>query len=1086
MKYVKYNSFFGQINNKNYISENVIPYNMSVAQSIGFKKLEEYILSNEKYENKPLNCFKWLQDKLNISTKKELLEILSFEQMDSVAAAIYNIENQQSFMIADETGIGKGRILASILRYGIVNKKNVIFFTEGTHLFSDFYRDLKDIGFEDKIGTPFLMHSKAKIINQDNEIVFKSLSKKNLEEVYDSKKIDTKVIMTTYSQFNREGLVKKKLELFKNYIKSDTILLFDETHNAIGDSTVRETKEEIKKIGGIPIEASATFLDDFKKMNSFFNLLNISKDDEKAIELFSDNNLSVSNQLAFNMSSNLKMLRREHSEVININYSYLTDEDNEKVKEYLNNYRNLVYSMFDCYSYISSKSEDIERKNKWVVFGDYIVRVGKAILLMAKEDFLVKRCLNYIQMDMKCVITIDSTFSSAIQSCIDYLKDNSPESVLEDKKYKEINLHTFLKAIVNNIFLEDYTKFKDDKTFQQMFNKIKTNIDNFPSLEISVIDNIKTKLKKHGVNTLEISGRTNELIKFDNEDNLYELISKKEVDKSIIINDFNNNFDNMVIIITRSGSTGTSLHSSSKFKDQRKRVMLEYEISNRAKTRLQYFGRVKRKGQVCEPEFECIVSNTLFEKRIINLEEQKLSKLRSYVGSDYTIKNNDDYYNDYCNYLVYIFLIEKGIGLYRRLGIDITNETSMYFIDSILKRSILLTDNEQEELFDYLDEGLENYNNLLNDTAVDYLNIDEYNQVTINKVELLFENCSHFTRKEFEKTNKKEWINTSFPVVCLAEIVYEKNLENVTEVELKNNLKINQSKFNKDFYKDNISNVYIDCFYDDKSKVKENLKKLKELNIYDLVKFNLNENVHFAYVENIEIPKNNLLKYSSHYIYTLVIINPKNLKNENVIFSNKLRLMGNLLLENLDFEIYKDREIDFSKFIRDEKTIIEKKEYLLMGNPLYVNSYANMYKIGESISFLKNIDNELKQFYAVKIPNKYNTKEKIHKLFEYAPLLQTSSILDRVVRDYQVLSNNNEIVIKMNNVQPNFKLNSFDIKILDTVFNNPNLITYKSKKMLKVKAYKNKYYYISITYNEFTRLLYSFNSKFTFKYKPKK
>ena len=128
----------------------------------------------------------------------------------------------------------------------------------------------------------------------------------------------------------------------------------------------------------------------------------------------------------------------------------------------------------------------------------------------------------------------------------------------------------------------------------------------------------------------------------------------------------------------------------------------------------------------------------------------------------------------------------------------------------------------------------------------------------------------------------------------------------------------------------------------------------------------------------------------------------------------------------------------------------------------------------------------LNKLFLFKIPNKYNTKEKIHKLFEYAPLLQTSSILDRVVRDYQVLSNNNEVVIKMNNAQPNFKLNSFDIKILDTVFNNPNLITYKSKKMLKVNSYKNKYYYITVTYNEFTRLLYSFNSKFTFKYKPKK
>ena len=78
-----------------------------------------------------------------------------------------------------------------------------------------------------------------------------------------------------------------------------------------------------------------------------------------------------------------------------------------------------------------------------------------------------------------------------------------------------------------------------------------------------------------------------------------------------------------------------------------------------------------------------------------------------------------------------------------------------------------------------------------------------------------------------------------------------------------------------------------------------------------------------------------------------------------------------------------------------------------------------------------------------------------------------------------MLSNNNEVVIKMNNAQPNFKLNSFDIKILDTVFNNPNLITYKSKKMLKVNSYKNKYYYLYYLYFLFLIQLshYSYQKK---------
>lgn len=60
--------------------------------------------------------------------------------------AIDKMNSGRGFIIADQTGIGKGRQAASIIRYAVRNGHKPIFFTQKAGLFSDMYRDLKDIG----------------------------------------------------------------------------------------------------------------------------------------------------------------------------------------------------------------------------------------------------------------------------------------------------------------------------------------------------------------------------------------------------------------------------------------------------------------------------------------------------------------------------------------------------------------------------------------------------------------------------------------------------------------------------------------------------------------------------------------------------------------------------------------------------------------------------------------------------------------------------------------------------------------------------------------------------------------------------
>ena len=72
------------------------------------------------------------------------------EQIDAIAIAIYcHEERGDAIIIADQTGVGKGRIGAGLIRYAIKELKVIPFFcTEKPHLVTDIYRDFIDIGLD--------------------------------------------------------------------------------------------------------------------------------------------------------------------------------------------------------------------------------------------------------------------------------------------------------------------------------------------------------------------------------------------------------------------------------------------------------------------------------------------------------------------------------------------------------------------------------------------------------------------------------------------------------------------------------------------------------------------------------------------------------------------------------------------------------------------------------------------------------------------------------------------------------------------------------------------------------------------------
>ncbi|MBQ3689434.1 MAG: strawberry notch C-terminal domain-containing protein [Bacteroidales bacterium] len=180
------------------------------------------------------NVAEFVAERLQYSLA-ELPDVLALEQIDAVALAIYNAESRnQGLIVGDQTGIGKGRVAAAFIRYGIIHGHKPIFFTEKPGLFSDIYRDLCDINCP--YYKPLIINAQGGNIMDDDgnevykhepEVIKAAIQRQTIPDEYD-------FVCCTYSQVSGGEKAKPKLD-FLAAIATNNIIILDESHNAGGE-----------------------------------------------------------------------------------------------------------------------------------------------------------------------------------------------------------------------------------------------------------------------------------------------------------------------------------------------------------------------------------------------------------------------------------------------------------------------------------------------------------------------------------------------------------------------------------------------------------------------------------------------------------------------------------------------------------------------------------------------------------------------------------------------------------------------------------------------------------------------------------
>ena len=671
----------------------------------------------------------YLVDELGYSSKEELYGYLAAEQIDSVALAIHQMNKGNAFIIGDMTGVGKGRQGAALIRYAVKQGKVPIYFTQKPTLFTDNYRDLADIGSSDL--RPFIIASNPKdanIVDADGNIVHKLPSKKEQERVFayimehGTLPDEYDYVLTTYDQIkngtadytqNEDGTwnteARKLPKKSKGYTTADyngqtrrdalaklaegNIAILDESHTVGGDSGCGRYMQMLTSSAGGVTFLSATFAKRADNMPIYAQRTAIAEAEVKASELIDaimKGGVTLQEIMSKQLVESGQMIRRERSfEGVTIDWLSVEEGTDRRQREQFDEVAaifNAIRNFQDDYitPIIDAKNEaaaewgatvghtqgtkDMGVKN--VPFASKMYNLVNQLLFALKVDAVADRVVENLRNGYKPVISFTNTMEGFLSS--------APKGVAMDE-VPNFSL-TLMRALDGVMRFTE--KDADENTEggsislselsaegQKAYNAIRDKIMNLAAdLPISPMDAIRMRIEEAGYSVAEITGRTMQLNR--TADGKYIVEARKDRDKKAAMRDFNSGKLD-VLMINKSGSTGISLHASSKFEDQRQRVMVFAQFQSDINDEVQMRGRIDRSGQVTRGRYEYIMSTIPAEQRIQMMFKAKLKSLDANTTSSQKSKFNEmeivDYLNKYGDEVVWEYMKEHP-ELEERLG----------------------------------------------------------------------------------------------------------------------------------------------------------------------------------------------------------------------------------------------------------------------------------------------------------------------------------------------------------------------------------------------------------------------------------
>lgn len=603
------------------VLDTVVPDSMSFETHEALRKVKDAVGGD---------IDEFVRNRLGYPSKVELCKALAAEQIDAVALAIYNVEARkigdkgQGMVIGDQTGIGKGRVAAAMIRYGVKRGFKPIFLTEKPNLFTDIYRDLKAIGSPHLV--PFIINAKdarSNVLDEYGDKMYSALEPKEQDAIFEKGFLPSvyDFVMATYSQFNSPKKPKKR-EFLKSLAEGNLMIL-DEAHNASGAGNTGQFIQEVVAVSQGILFLSATFAKrpDNMPLYALKTVLRESNMDKGELVLaIKKGGVALQEIIASELVKEGQMLRRERSfEGVEVNYITLFEQENEH-RRIADAITEILRDIIDFQKkYIVSKVKELDKElatsQKQAQMREGTQRAGadampyfskifqviNQMLFAIKAESVADQAIMRLQEGKKPVIAFSSTMGAFIEGIENTEGEEAKEGDIISADFAEV-LRRGLEGI-NRISVVDIdgTQTKSqieisslgaaaELAYQRITNKIESIST---GITISPIDVIVQKIREAGYKVAEVTGRKYELELFTEQEmnglgdldnskgrfpvNIQNLMKKSgrfgpgkqalarvKLRKRMVTNEafrkFNNN-EVDVLLINQSGSTGASAHA---------------------------------------------------------------------------------------------------------------------------------------------------------------------------------------------------------------------------------------------------------------------------------------------------------------------------------------------------------------------------------------------------------------------------------------------------------------------------------------------------------------------------------------------
>ena len=686
----------------------------------------------------------------------------SAEQVDALAMAIDNVAQGKGFVIGDQTGVGKGRFVAGMLRYAERKGMIPVFLTKDPALYGDMIRDMRDIGMGDVhqrvLPTNVELRGDKKIpLSEKEGDVLGAPTRKKMDEALDAMRAGSlpegySMIFTTYSQLQQvKGVDTPRMDAMRG-IAPKAMFVLDESHLAGGgQKNDRQKKGEEKTprsefIRGLlrdsagAVFSSATYAKNPQVMSLYgkTDLSLITDDLDTLPEVIEAGGVPLQQVIANMLVESGQYARRERSfEGVEMNLEQLAT-DTETAKRGAGVIRRLFE--LDAQVMQDVRAAYIEEAQKEGGSGLIDNAVGDAamsstnfsstmhnlaaqFLLAIKVDAVVEKAIALHKAGKKPIIALSNTNSQIVkeaaeQAGVDVGQAlNVPFNVIMERYLerlrrigvKDENDNTTyirlsdaeIRTLGGGHALEAY---RDAERFVR-----ESDLSRLPG---SPIDAILDRLEDAGINADEITGRTLTLRR-----NVLERREASSAAKKRAMAGYNSGKLD-ALVINQSGSTGFSMHATNQpGNDGKPRHMIILQPEPNIDTFMQMLGRIHRTGQTKLPAYTIAVSDLAVEKRPAAVLMRKMASLNANTtaskDSAVSLDNVTDFLNKYGDRVVAEYLQENP-HLQGMLQVGVSKDTIDGIAARFTGRLVSLPPDEVSRIYEHIEGAYRDYVEALN------------------------------------------------------------------------------------------------------------------------------------------------------------------------------------------------------------------------------------------------------------------------------------------------------------------------------------------------------------------------------------